>query len=100
LWPRVEIFPSFVFWKLRRILYFGQNRVESYLARPDPSQKLLWASRVEIVLAGSNPSQRSLWASRIEMAGLRDRLWAFSKVDFELEKRGGGERLSAETRNS
>ncbi len=28
LWPRVEILSAFVFWKLRRILYFGQYRVE------------------------------------------------------------------------
>jgi hypothetical protein len=31
LWPRVEIFLPFVFWKLRRILYFVQDRVEMYL---------------------------------------------------------------------
>jgi len=30
LWPRVEIHLSFVFWKLRRILYFVQNRVEMH----------------------------------------------------------------------
>jgi len=28
LWPRVEISAFFVFFELRRFLYFGQNRVE------------------------------------------------------------------------
>jgi hypothetical protein len=32
LWPRVEIRLSFVFWKLRRFLYFVQNRVEMYFS--------------------------------------------------------------------
>ena len=48
LLPRVEISSAFVFWKLRRILYFRQNRVEIYLAIPKPSSALggLWASAI------------------------------------------------------
>jgi hypothetical protein len=29
LWPRVEISAFFVFFELRRFVYFGQNRVEA-----------------------------------------------------------------------
>ena len=34
LWPRVENLPSFVLWKLRRFLYFVQNRVEMRFLGP------------------------------------------------------------------
>ena len=34
LWPRVENLPSFVLWKLRRFLYFVQNRVEMRFLDP------------------------------------------------------------------
>jgi len=43
LWPRVENLPSFVLWKLRRFLYFVQNRVETQF--PGPNRVILVSVR-------------------------------------------------------